>query len=158
MPGLLRENRLLNKDYKDILSAFLDEQVDFMVVGAYALAAHGLPRATGDIDLWIRCSDENSQRVWKALSRFGAPTSGLQSEDLKKRDLVFQIGMPPNRIDILTSITDVEFDEAFPRHLMVNIEGLAIPIIGRKELLRNKRAVGRPQDQADVARLESDQS
>lgn len=153
MLGRSRESHLLNKDFKDILSAFLDEQVDFLVIGAYALAAHGLPRATGDIDLWIRCSDENADRAWRALGRFGAPMSDLKLDDLKRRDLVFQIGLPPSRIDILTSITDVHFEEAFQNRLNVTIEGISIPIIGRRELIKNKKAVGRPQDLADVARL-----
>ena len=128
-----------------------------MVVGAYALAFHGFPRATGDIDLWIRRSDENAQRVWRALIRFGAPLFDLTMNDLKTPGLALQIGLAPRRIDILTSIDGVRFGEAWPDRQQVEIEGLTIPVIGRAHLLQNKRAVGRPKDQGDVALLESDE-
>ena len=141
-----------------MLSLFNEEKVEYMVVGAYALAYHGLPRATGDIDLWIRCSDENAERVWRALSKFGVPVLNLTQDDLKKPGTVFQIGLAPRRIDILTSIDGVGFEEAEQESQLVEIEGIMIPIIGRTHLLQNKRATGRPQDQADVARLEGDQS
>jgi hypothetical protein len=141
-----------------MLSAFCEEKVDFLVVGAYALAFHGFPRATGDIDLWIRCSDDNAIRVWQALARFGAPLSGLTVDDLKTPGAVFQIGIAPRRIDILTSITGVEFDEAQSEAQEVEIDGLVIPVIGRGHLLRNKKAVGRPKDQADISWLESEES
>ena len=86
---------MLNPDYRDMLSALFEEGVDFLIVGAFALAAHGLPRATGDIDIWIRCSDENAARVWRALTRFGSPTQGLTQSDLATPDVVFQIGVAP---------------------------------------------------------------
>ncbi len=155
MPGPSRENRLINSDFRDILSAFCEEKVEFMLVGAYAVAAHGLPRATGDIDLWIKRSDDNAPRVWRALERFGAPLSNLRPEDLSKPGTVIQVGVSPRRIDILTEITAVEFNEAQTDQLIVQLEGLEIPVIGRSHLIQNKRAVGRPQDQADVARLEA---
>jgi hypothetical protein len=148
---------LLNSDFRDILSAFCDEQVEFMVVGAYALAFHGFPRATGDIDLWIRRSDENAQRVWRALIGFGAPLFDLKIDDLNTPDLALQIGLAPRRIDILTSIDGVEFDEAWPTRQQVEIEGLTIYVIARAHLLQNKRAAGRLKDQADIAWLESDE-
>jgi hypothetical protein len=129
-----------------------------MVVGAYALAFHGFPRATGDIDLWIRRSDENAQRVWRALIRFGAPLFDMKIDDLKTPDLALQIGLAPRRIDILTSIDGVEFDEAWPNRQQVEIEGLTIYVIGRTHLLQNKRAAGRLKDQADITWLESDES
>lgn len=147
---------MLNPDYREMLSLFNEEKVEYMVVGAYALAYHGLPRATGDIDLWIRRSDENAERVWRALLRFGVPLFDLTKDDLKKPGTVFQIGVAPRRIDILTSIDGVDFEEAEAERQQVDIEGITIPVIGRKHLLDNKRATGRPQDQADVARLESD--
>jgi hypothetical protein len=146
---------LLNPDFRDMLSAFCVESVDFLVVGAYALAAHGYPRATGDIDLWVRCSGDNAQRVCLALKRFGVPLFDLTMEDLVRPGIVFQIGVAPNRIDILTSVSGLEFDEAWPEHLLVEVDGLQIPMIGRAHLLRNKKAAGRPKDQADVAWLES---
>jgi hypothetical protein len=137
---------------------FNEEKVEYMVVGAYALAYHGLPRATGDIDIWIRRSNENADRVWRALSRFGVPLLDLTRDDLKKSETVLQIGIAPRRIDILTSIDGVEFDEAGPEREELEIEGITIPVIGRKHLLQNKRATGRPQDEADVARLEENQA
>jgi hypothetical protein len=155
MPGLSeKEDRLLNPDFRDMLSLFNEEKVDYLVVGAYAVAYHGLPRATGDIDLWVRPSDENAQRVWCALAKFGAPLLNLSVDDLKQPGTVFQIGIAPQRIDILTSIAGVEFDEAEAERQEVEIEGLIIPILGRRHLIRNKKVVGRPQDRADVARLE----
>ena len=147
---------MLNKDFRDILSAFCEEKVEFMLVGAYALAAHGLPRATGDIDLWIKRSKENAERVWSALQRFGAPLSSFTKDDLTSPGTIIQLGVTPRRIDILTEITGVEFGDAESERLMVSIERLDIPVIGRTHLIQNKKAVGRPQDEADVARLETD--
>ena len=149
---------MLNPDFHDMLSVLCDEGVEFLLVGAYALATHGLPRATGDMDIWIRCSAENAARVWRALQRFGAPLTGLSEDDLNTPDLVFQIGVAPRRIDILTSIDAVQFDEAWPARRVVEIEGLSVAAIGRLHLIQNKRAVGRPQDLADVAWLERDQT
>jgi hypothetical protein len=155
MRGHLEESQLLNSDFRDILCAFAEEKVEFMLVGAYAVAAHGLPRATGDIDLWIRCSDDNAGRVLKALAKFGAPLSEFTKQDLVTPGTVIQLGITPRRIDILTEITDVTFTEAAPSQVTVNIEGVDVPVISLPLLLKNKRAVGRPQDLADVARLES---
>jgi hypothetical protein len=158
MPGPLKENLLLNPDFRDMLSAFCEEKVEFMVVGAYALAFHGFPRATGDIDLWIRCSQENASRVWRALIRFGAPISGLSLDYLMTPGMVFQIGIVPRRIDILTSIGGVEYDDAREEWKEVEIEGLVIHVIGRNDLLRSKKAAGRPKDQGDIAWLESEEN
>jgi hypothetical protein len=149
---------LLNPDFHDMLSALCGEGAEFLLVRAYALAAHGLPRATGDMDIWIRCSAGNAERVWRALRRFGAPLTGLTRDDLNTPNLVFQIGVAPRRIDILTSIDAVQFDEAWPHRQVIEIEGLAIGVIGRLHLIQNKRAVGRPQDLTDVAWLERDQT
>ena len=146
---------MLNPDFRDMLSALCEEKADFLIVGAYALAAHGHPRATGDIDIWIRASEENAKRVWRALMRFGCPLFDLKLDDLKTPDLIFQIGVEPRRIDIVTSITGVEFDEAWPDRKEIEIEGLKIAAIGRSHLLKNKKALGRPQDLADVAWLET---
>ena len=107
------------------------------------------------IDIWVRRSDDNAKRVWRALVRFGAPLADLKLEDLKTPDLIFKIGVEPRSIDIVTSITGVEFDEAWPDRKEVEIEGLKIPVIGRSHLLKNKKALGRPQDLADVAWLEA---
>jgi hypothetical protein len=145
---------LLNPDFRDILSGFCEEKVEFLLVGAYALAVHGLPRATGDIDLWIRCSGENARRVARALVIFGAPSSSIGEEELEIPGTVLQIGVVPRRIDILTSIDGVDFDDAWRDRMEVDVEGIKVPVIGRRHLVQNKKAVGRPQDLADVARLE----
>lgn len=145
---------MLNPDFRDILSGFCEEKVEFLLVGAYALAVYGLPRATGDIDLWIRCSGENARRVARALVLFGAPSSNISEEELNTPGIVLQIGVAPRRIDILTSIDGVDFDDAWRDRTETEVEDLKIPVIGRRHPVRNKKAVGRPQDLADVARLE----
>ena len=148
---------MLNPDYRDMLSAFADAEVEYMLVGAYALAAHGHPRATGDMDLWVRQSLENAERVLQALSVFGAPLSDVEAEDFQTPDTVFQIGVSPRRIDILTTISGVDFREAWPERMEIELEGVTIPVLGREHLIQNKRALGRPQDQADIDRLVEDQ-
>jgi len=156
-PGLSRKRILLNPDYRDILSAFSEENVEYLLVGAYALAAHGLVRATGDIDLWVSASEDNAARIMDALARFGAPLHQIEARDFETPGTVFQIGVAPRRIDILTSIDAVEFEEAWPERQEVEVAGLKVPVIGRHHLLRNKRATGRPQDIADAARLAGDE-
>lgn len=146
---------MLNPDYRDMLCMLNEEGAEYLVVGAHALAAHGYPRATGDIDLWIRCSEENAQRVWRALRRFGAPLQDLTVADLATPELVFQIGVVPRRIDVLTSITGVTFDEAWPRRKSIEVDQIPIPVIGREELLRNKWNTGRTKDRADAEWLEA---
>jgi len=144
---------MLNPDYSDMLSAFADAGVDYLVIGAYAMAAHGHPRATGDIDLWIRSTSTNANRVLEALSAFGAPLTEVDREDFQTPDTVFQIGVSPRRIDILTTIEGVDFEEAWSERVTIEIDGLTVPIIGRKHLIANKRALGRQQDLADIERL-----
>ena len=141
-----------------MLSALSAADAEFLVVGAYAVAAHGIPRATADLDIWIRPSDENATRVESALTSFGAPGSVVGRDDLRSPGIVVQIGVAPQRIDVLTSIDGVEFDDAWRHRTEVDIDGLRVPVIGRRHLIQNKKAVGRPQDLADVARLESETS
>ncbi len=126
-----------------------------MVVGGYALAFHGYVRGTGDIDLWIRISDKNAERVRKALETFGAPLFDLSRDDLKTPGIVFQMGLPPNRIDVINKVNGVEFDEAWANHELVEIHGLTIPIVGKSELLKNKLKMNRPKDLGDIRWLES---
>ena len=156
MHGPSRGTQVLNPDYKEMLSTLSDERVEFIVVGAYALAVYGFPRATGDIDIWIRRSSDNAQRVWRALLKNGVPLLGLTKEDLTTAGIVFQIGLAPRRIDILTSIDGVEFDEAKSQCKIVEIEGVKIPIISRNHLIQNKKTTNRLQDVADVAWLENE--
>ncbi len=144
----------MNRDFVEMLSALFATGSEFLVVGAHALAAHGTPRATGDIDIWVRPTPENADRVLLALKAFGAPLFDLTREDLSRPGIVFQLGLPPFRIDILTGITGVTFDEAWPDRLMSQVETLNVPFIGRAALIRNKRATGRTKDLADVESLE----
>jgi hypothetical protein len=145
----------MNRNFSDMLAALSEEHAEFLVVGAFAMAWHGFPRFTGDLDIWIRPTLENAQFVWKALEKFRAPTRGLTIEDLQTEDIVFQIGAPPQRIDILTSITGLKFDEAWPNRVYFSPNRLALPVIGLKDLIRNKQATGRPKDLIDAAWLES---
>lgn len=144
----------MNRDFVEMLSALSAAGAEYLVVGAHAMAAHGVPRATGDLDIWVGPSAANAARVRDALVRFGAPLEDLTIEDLATPDTVFQIGLPPARIDLLTSISGVSFEEAWPRRVTVRIEGFGIPVLGREDFLRNKRAVGRPKDMADIAMME----
>jgi hypothetical protein len=127
-----------------MLSALNDSGAEYLVVGAHAMATYGPARATGDFDIWVRPTKENAQKVWEALERFGAPRRRLKIEDLYAPGNVYQIGVAPNRIDILTSIDGVEFDEAWQNRKLTQINGIAISVIGREQLLKNKRAVCAP--------------
>jgi hypothetical protein len=147
----------MNRDFAEMLSALSDAGAEFLIVGAHALAAHGLPRATGDLDIWVRPSEENARRVLQALRAFRAPLHDLTEDDLSRPGTVFQIGVVPNRIDILTEISGVTFDEAWPRRETFVIEEQRLPFLSRLDLARNKRAAGRPKDLADLAALESDE-
>jgi hypothetical protein len=149
---------MLNPDFKEMLSCLKDEGVDFIVVGAYALAAHGFPRATGDIDIWVRNSFESAGKIMRALVKFGVPTSHLSAEDFTAPDVVVQLGVEPCRIDLLTGIDGVEFDEAWRNKVSITIDELEINILSKEDLLRNKLATGRDKDQGDIVWLEKNQS
>ena len=120
---------MLNEDYKEMLQNLLDQKVEFLVVGAYALAAHGFPRATGDMDIWIKPDEKNSKKVYKALARFGAPINEIREDEFSQPGLIFQIGVVPRRIDIITKIDAVEFDEADSDKIFVDIDDLKIPVL-----------------------------
>jgi hypothetical protein len=145
----------MSRDFRDLLSGFSAASVEYLVVGAHALAAHGHVRATKDLDIWIAASRENASRTLRAIAEFGAPLHGLTAEDLMTRGLIFQIGVEPLRIDILTAIDGVEFSDAWPNRLIVPLFGLQVPVLSRDDLIRNKKASGRLQDLADVERLGS---
>ena len=148
----------MNDDFRDLLAALLDAGARFLVVGAHAVAVHGVPRATGDLDVWFNPDPANAERVWKALAAFGAPLAalGFKQADLQRDDQVFQIGQPPRRIDMLTGISGVAFDEAWPGRMIGRVAGLDVPFIGREALVRNKRAAGRAKDLADLEALGED--
>lgn len=145
----------LNEDFRDLLVLLADAGVEFVIVGAYALAFHGAPRASGDIDLFVRPSAVNAGRVFDVLVRFGAPlqSAGVAAADFAQPGAVYQIGLPPRRIDLLTEISGVTFDEAWASRTAAEVEGRTVSFIGREALIKNKEASGRLQDVADVARL-----
>jgi hypothetical protein len=144
----------VNEDFLDLLSSFVRANVRFLVVGGYAVAVHGHPRATKDLDLWIDSSAANAKRVIRALREFGAPLGELTAEDLSKPGKGFKMGQPPRRIDVLTEISGVRFDEAWSNHIEATFgAGVACAVIGLDDLLKNKAAASRPQDLADVAAL-----
>jgi hypothetical protein len=151
----LPETAVLNPDFRDMLSAFIEQGVEFLVVGGYAMAAHHLPRATKDLDLWVHPSAENADRVLRALDAFGAPRHGLTAADLKAQGTIYQVGVPPNRIDVITTVDGVEFADAWVDRSNVEIDGITVPVIGRRALIANKRTVARPQDLVDADLLES---
>ena len=143
----------MNRDFVEMLSALSAAGVRFLVVGAHALAALGAPRATGDLDLWVEASRENAARVLEALGQFGAPLFDLTIDDLCAGDTVFQIGLPPSRIDVLTGISGVDFEGAWSRRMEVAIGDLTIGTLGRADFIANKRASGRPKDLLDIELL-----
>ncbi len=145
---------MLNEDYKDMLHALSDEKVKFLLVGAYALAAHGYPRATMDIDIWIMPSPQNADAVLRALGSFGAPLHNLTKEDLQKDGTIFQIGVAPRRIDIITTASGLQFEDAYERSLAVNIEGIEVHVPSIDDLILNKKTSGRIKDLADAEALE----
>jgi hypothetical protein len=144
----------MNPDFSDMLSALSAEGVEYLLIGAYAMAVHGVPRATGDIDVWVRPSPENADRVLRALARFGAPLGSLLAVDLTGEGTVFQVGVAPNRVDVMTGIDGVSFDEAWSRRETRTIDGVTLAVIGRDDLIRNKRATGRARDLVDAEQLE----
>ena len=143
----------MNRDFAEMLSALCEAGAEFLIVGAHALAAHGISRATGDLDIWISPTPDNAARVLAALKSFGAPLADLTFDDLTKSNLVFQIGVVPCRIDILTGISGVEFTDAWERRIFVNVEGIQVPILGLAEFKTNKRASGRAKDLLDIELL-----
>lgn len=144
----------LTPDFRDALSAFNDAGVEYLVVGAFAMAAHGMPRTTGDIDFWVRTTSENAERVRRALAAFGAPSEMFEGEDLTAPDLILQVGVVPDRLDVITGIEGVTFDEAWPARHVVELDGVEMPVLSPEHLLQNKRAAGRPKDLVDVGVLE----
>ena len=143
----------LHPDFRDFLGLLLSHRVRFVVVGAHALAAHGRPRITGDLDVFVEPSAANARRVMAALTAFGVGAVGLSARDFEASAGVVQLGTPPVRIDVLTGISGVRFSTAWKNRTVVRLDGLSLPILGRRDFVRNKRAAGRPKDLLDVALL-----
>ncbi len=148
----------VGNDFLDLLSALRASNARFLVVGAHALGVHGVPRATADLDVWIEPTAENAARVWQALAAFGAPLRalGVSESDLATPDMVIQLGLPPARIDLLTGVTGLDFEDAWKDRLVAPFAGLDVPFLGRRSFLRNKRATGRLRDLADIESLGED--
>lgn len=144
---------MINPDFSDLLRAFNAAEVRYLVVGAYAVTFHAQPRFTKDLDLWVEASSENAVRVHAALASFGAPIGDLTLEDLANAEMVYQIGVAPNRIDILMGVSGLKFREAWPRRVGSNYGDCPIQMISKTDLIRNKRAAGRPQDLIDLRAL-----
>jgi hypothetical protein len=143
----------MNPDFVDLLRAFAAADVRFLIVGAYALAHHGRPRATGDLDVWVEATPANAARVMQALAAFGAPLQDVTEQDFSEPGVVFQIGVPPARIDILTELTGVSFAEAWPGRDRGRFGELSVDFLGREAFIRNKRATGRAKDLGDIEGL-----
>jgi hypothetical protein len=144
----------MNQDFLDLLRAFADAEVRFLLVGAYALGLHGKPRATGDLDVWIDATPENARRVMQALRAFGAPMADIAESDFAHPGVTYQIGLPPRRIDILTELTGLTFADAWPGRVRGPFGSVHVDYIGRADFIRNKRQTGRLKDLADVEGLE----
>jgi hypothetical protein len=145
---------MFNQDYNDLLKLLSARNVNYVIVGAYAMAAHGFVRATGDIDIFVQPTPENSEAVFASLVDFGAPLSAVTAEDFRTPGTVYQIGVPPNRIDILTDIDGLTFEEV--GSFNVEIDGLAVPFLDLESLKRNKAATGRTKDKLDLELLSGD--
>ena len=151
--GHCSADHLMNPDFVDLLRAFAAADVRFLIVGAYALAHHGRPRATGDLDVWVDPTPENAARVMRALSIFGAPLQDITDDDFARPGVVFQIGVPPARVDVLTDLTGIAFAEAWPSRDAGRFGPLTVDFIGREAFVRNKRATGRARDLGDIENL-----
>ncbi|MCC7004036.1 MAG: nucleotidyltransferase [Gemmatimonadaceae bacterium] len=147
----------MNPDWRELMETLKRHDVQFLVVGAHAVAVHGVPRSTQDLDIWLARSAENAARVWRALADFGAPLPaiGVTQADFEDADCVVQLGVPPVRVDLMTDISGVDsFAAAFENRVDATVEGVTVPVLGRRELIANKRASGRGKDRVDLEWLE----
>ena len=144
----------MNRDFVDLLRALCAHDVRFLVVGAYALAVHGRPRATGDLDVWVDATPGNASKVMQALVEFGAPLHDVSTADFSRPGIVFQMGLPGGRIDVLTALSGLTFDEAWPDRVTATFGDVAVSVIGRDAFIRNKRATGRAKDLGDIEALD----
>jgi len=144
---------MLNQDYSEMLSALLAEKVKFVLVGAYALATYGIMRATADIDIFVEPSKENAEKILKALAIFGVPQEHISSKDFEIPGTILQIGVAPRRIDLITEIDGVSFNDAWKDKNLVSIDNLSVPVISKTLLIKNKMASRRPKDKLDAEAL-----
>ncbi|MCF8151783.1 MAG: nucleotidyltransferase [Burkholderiaceae bacterium] len=144
---------MLSRDFKEFVALLNAHGVDYLIVGGYAMALHGRPRNTGDLDVWIDRDTENAARLMQVLEAFGFGGLGLSQQDFETREHVVQLGYPPFRIDLLTDIDGVEFAQAWPRRETITHKGVPLQFIGLEDLKANKRSVGRPRDLDDLDQL-----
>ena len=144
---------MLNNDYKEMLQILSANDVKFLLVGAYAMGAYGHPRATGDIDIWVWATAENSEKIYNSLKQFGAPLAQINQDSFTEKGIVFQIGVAPRRIDILSRIDGVDFEDAYEKRQITDIDGIAVPLISKQDLIKNKLATGRKKDALDAEQL-----
>jgi len=147
----------INSDFADLLREFNAAGVEYLIVGAHAVARYSRPRSTGDFDVYVGTDSANAERVFKALARFGAPLDDISAHDFTAPDLIYQIGVAPARVDIMTEIDGVDFKAAYSRREIGQLVGLPASFIAKEDLIINKRMTGRPKDLADLLRLEADQ-
>ena len=143
----------LDQDFEDFVVLLNKYDVDYMIVGGYALAFHGKPRHTGDLDIWIDISDHNAQKMLDVVNEFGMASLGMEKADFLQKGTITQIGYPPLRIDILNEIDGVNFEDAYPNKLVIDVDGLQVNYIGLDDLIKNKQVSGRHQDISDVNEL-----
>lgn len=145
---------MFSQDFKEFVELLIKHKVEYLIVGGYAVGIHGYPRYTGDLDIWLHNSPDNADKILKAVNEFGFSTYGLKSEDFTKPENIIQLGYPPLRIDLLTHIDGVSFDECFPNRKEVIIENLTVNFIGYHDLLKNKKESGRNRDKDDIENLQ----
>jgi hypothetical protein len=145
---------VLNRDFREFLQSLNDNAVRYLVVGGYAVAFHGHPRYTKDLDVWIEMTAENAARVLKALDQSGFGSLGLKVDDFLNADQIIQLGYPPCRIDLIGILEGVDFEACYKARERADIDGASVTFIGLDDLRKNKRATGRPQDLADAENLE----
>lgn len=139
----------LHQDFKEFIKLLNEDEVEYLVVGAFAMAFHGFPRFTGDIDFWINNSEKNAKKVFSTIKKFGFPVDKLSEKDFSSKDIIFQMGFPPVRIDVITSVEGLNFNKSFPDRIEKVIDGLKVCYINKKDLMKNKKAAGRKKDLAD---------
>jgi hypothetical protein len=144
---------MLNEDFREFVESLNSNNVKYLIVGGYAVAFHGHPRYTKDLDIWLKLSDENASNVMQALADFGFGDVDVTADDLGRKGMVVQLGYPPNRIDLINSPDGVEFDECYSSRVEIDVEGVTVPVIDLDNLIKNKRSTGRLQDLADVEKL-----
>lgn len=143
----------MSSDFRDLLRIFVEEEVEFLVVGGYAVICHTQPRYIKELDIWVKPSLENARRVARALSRFGVPMIGVTEEDFAQQGLQYAIGSPPSQIAFLTSLPGVVFESAWADHVDARRDGVMVPFLGIQQLIAAKSCAGRPQDLADIDEL-----